>query len=208
MQQQPIKWRALVICDLLSGFRRGELLGLQWQDIDFNNHLVHIRRTWNYTGKGGCYFSTPKSARSRRPVHLSPAFFAILKEYKFWQDQQHVLLGDAWKGKDNDPRVFTTDDGSPIFPTSPTWWISKFSRKIGVQQISTHSLRHTYASLMISDEVPIVEVSKQLGHARASTTTDYYGHVIAAAHAKGIRTMSKFDDFIVPTLPTDHQSKD
>jgi len=208
LKTQPIKWRALVTCDFLSGFRRGELLGLQWPDIDFDRELVYIRRTWNYTGESGCYFGTPKSARSRRPVHLSPAFFAVLKEYKCWQDQQRIQLGDAWKGSPKDPRVFTTDDGRPVFPTSPTWWISKFSRKIGVQQISTHSLRHTYASLMISDEVPIVEVSKQLGHARASTTTDYYGHVIAAAHAKGIRTMSKFDDFIVPTLPTDHQSKD
>lgn len=198
LQQEPIKWRALITCDLLSGLRRGELLGLQWPDVDFDEHLVHIRRTWNYTSGKGCYFTEPKSKRSKRPTHLSTAFFTTLLEYKQWQNEQRILMGDAWKGTSDDPRVFTTDDGSPIFPTTPTWWLSKFCKRIGVEHISLHSLRHTYASLMIADDVPIVEVSNQLGHARASTTTNIYGHVIASAHAKGLKTFDKFDDLIDP----------
>lgn len=197
LQQEPIKWRALITCDLLSGLRRGELLGLQWADVDFVEHLVYIRRTWNYTTGKGCYFAEPKSKRSKRPTHLSTAFFATLLEYKQWQDQQRMLMGDAWKGKPDDLRVFTTDDGSPIFPTSPTWWLSKFCDRIGIEHISIHSLRHTYASLMIADDVPIVEISNQLGHARSSTTTNIYGHVIASAHAKGLKTFDKFDDLII-----------
>lgn len=198
LQEQPIKWRALITCDLLSGLRRGELLGLQWPDIDFGAHLIHIRRTWNYTSKQGCYVGSPKSSRSRRPIHLPEAFFVTLKEYKQWQDNQRVLLGDAWVGSPEDPRVFTAENGAPIFPTTPTWWVSKFTKRIGLKHLSLHSLRHTYASLMIADEVPIVEVSSQMGHARSSTTTNIYGHVIAASHAKGLSTLNKFDDILIP----------
>lgn len=199
IQKEPIRWRALIICDLLSSLRRGELLGLQWPDIDFKNRLVHIRRTWNYLGKEkGCYFATPKSSRSCRPVHLSDAFFITLQDYKQWQDQRRTELGDAWEGTENDPRVFTTDAGAPVNPTVPTWWLSKFTKRIGIQHLSIHSLRHTYASLMIVDEVPVVEVSSQLGHAKPSTTTNVYGHVIASAHAKSIATMDRFNDILIP----------
>jgi integrase len=198
LQNQPIQWRALICCDLLSGLRRGELLGLQWPDVDFYAHLVYIRRTWNYTSGKGCYFASPKSARSRRPVHLPDAFFVILEQYKHWQDEQRAALGDAWQGDPDDPRVFTSSEGLPFFPTTPTWWLSKFTKNIGIKHLSIHSLRHTYASLMIADDVPIVEVSSQMGHAKTSTTTNIYGHVIAASHAKALRTLDKFDDILLP----------
>ena len=199
LQKKPIKWRSLFTCDLLSGLRRGELLGLQWPDIDFEKHLVYIRRTWNYTSSKGCYFGKPKSKRSKRPVHLPDAFFKILLEYKEWQDNQRILLGDAWVGTAEDPRVFTSEDGAPFFPTTPTWWLSKFTKEIGLKHLSIHSLRHTFASLMIADDVSIVEVSNQMGHARTSTTTNIYGHVIDAAHAKGLHTLDKFNDLLIPS---------
>ena len=196
LKKKSIKWRTLFSCDLLSGLRRGELLGLQWPDIDFDQHLVYIRRTWNYTPVKGCYFGEPKSKRSKRPFHLPDAFFSLLLEYKEWQENQRILLGDAWVGTADDPRVFTSEDGSPIFPTSPSQWLNKFTQEIGLKHLSIHSLRHTFASLMIADDVPIVEVSSQMGHARASTTTNIYGHVIDAAHAKGLRTLDKFNDLL------------
>lgn len=208
LEDEPIKWRTLITLDLLSGLRRGELLGLQWDDIDFDNHLIHIRRTWNYTSTTGCYFSSPKTARSKRPLHLSTSVFVLLLEYKRWQDAQRDALGDAWKGEPGDNRVFTTDEGAPMFPTSPTWWLRKFTQRTGLPQVSIHSLRHTFASLMIADDVPIVEISSQLGHAKASTTTNIYGHVIASAHAKALTTFDRFNDIVAPELiPIDQAPK-
>jgi integrase len=107
-----------------------------------------------------------------------------------------MLLGDAWKGTLDDDRVFTTDDGLPMFPTAPTQWFHKFIKRVELPEVSVHSLRHTYASLMIADEVPIVEISSQLGHARTSTTENVYGHVIASAHAKALLTFDKFDGLL------------
>ena len=196
-EKAPIWWRVMITCDLLSGLRRGELLGLQWPDVDFDNHMIHIRRTWNYGGaKMGCYFSTPKSARSKRPLHLSASFFTLLAQLQAWQEQQRELLGDAWRGRDDDQRVFTTEDGAPVFPTSPSQYLSKFCERNGLTHVTLHPLRHTYASLMIADEIPLVEISSHLGHARTSTTEDVYGHVIASAHAKGLATLDRFGDVI------------
>lgn len=199
---EPIKWRAPITFDLLSGLRRGELLGLRWRDIDFEAQTITIRQTSNYTSGQGIYTGTPKTATSKRPLHLAPAAFTLLNEYRAWQDAQRIALGDAWKGEEDDNRIFTRDDGQPMFPTALTQWFHKFVLRSELPSVSVHSLRHTYASLMLADGVPLVIVSGQLGHAKASTTADIYGHVIASAQAKALQTFDKFSDVVAPaTMP-------
>ena len=95
LQNEPIRWRALVTFDLLSGLRRGELLGLRWQDVDFDAHTITIRQTSNYLPGKGIYVSTPKTAGSARPLMLSTAAIMMLLEYKQWQDRQREMVGDA-----------------------------------------------------------------------------------------------------------------
>lgn len=194
LQNEPIRWRAIITFDLLSGLRRGELLGLRWQDIDLDEHTVTIRQTSNYLPGKGIYVSTPKTATSARPLHLSTAAVMMLLEYKAWQDRQRQQMGDAWE--DQDGRVFTTDTGGPLFPDSVTQWFSNFIARSGMPKVTIHSLRHTYASLMIADGVPLVVVSKQLGHAQTSTTANIYAHAIASAQAKAMQTFDRFNDII------------
>ena len=93
-------------------------------------------------------------------------------------------------------RVFTTELGAPIFPDSITAWFSKFIARSGLPKVTVHSLRHTYASLMIADGTPLVVVSKALGHAQPSTTANIYAHVIASAEAKAMETFDRFDDVV------------
>ena len=195
---EPIKWRAFIVCDLVSGLRRAELLGLQWEDIDMDHHMIYVRHTWNYTSGVGCYMDRVKSSRSKRPLHLASAFFDILVPYKAWQDRQRELLGDAWAGDPEDNRVFTGDDGSPIFPTSPTKWMRGFIKRSGLPHATIHTLRHTYASMMIEDGVSVVAVANQLGHAKPSTTENIYAHALAVEREKAAKTMERFDDIIVP----------
>ena len=118
----------------------------------------------------------------------------MLLEYKTWQDGQRERLGDAWE--DQDGRVFTTDAGAPVFPDSVTQWFSAFIARSGMPKVTVHSLRHTYASLMIADGVPLVVVSKQLGHAQTSTTANIYAHAIASAQAKAMQTFDRFNDLV------------
>lgn len=198
LQGEPIRWRALITFDLLSGLRRGELLGLRWQDVDIDAQMIQIRQTSNYLPGLGVYTGTPKTSTSRRPLKLSKAAMLLLLEYQRWQNTQRTALGDAWE--DRDGRVFTTDSGAPIFPDSVTQWFSQFVQRTGLPPVTVHSLRHTYASLMIADGTPLVVVSHQLGHAQTSTTANIYAHVIAAAETKAQEAMDdRFKDLIAPS---------
>ena len=194
LQAEPVKWRAPITFDLLSGLRRAELLGLRWQDVDLDGHTITIRQTSNYLPGKGVYVGTPKTTTSARPLPISTAAIMLLLEYRSWQDTRREQLGDAWE--DQDGRVFTTDTGAPMFPDSLTQWFSGFIARSGMPKVTVHSLRHTYASLMIADGVPLVVVSRQLGHAQASTTANIYAHAIASAQAKAMQTFDRFNDLV------------
>lgn len=206
LQAEPIRWRAIITFDLLSGLRRQEFLGLRWQDVDLDQHTITIKQTSNYLPGKGVYVSTTKTASSARPLLISTAAVMMLLEYQRWQDEQRAQLGDAWE--DQDGRVFTTDTGAPIFPDSVTQWFSKFIARSGMPKVTVHSLRHTYASLMIADGVPLVVVSKQLGHAQTSTTANIYAHAIASAQAKAMQTLDRFNDLVTPDPPAEQTPED
>ena len=197
LQDEPIKWRAIITFDLLSGLRRGEILGLRWCDVDFADCTITVRQTSNYLSGQGVYIGTPKTASSERPLKLSRAAMSMLLEYRQWQDAQREALGDAWE--DQDGRVFTTDTGAPVFPDSVTQWFTRFVKRSGLPKVTVHSLRHTYATLMIADGTPLVVVSWQLGHAQTSTTSNIYAHAIASARAKAAQTFDRFNDLVIPT---------
>lgn len=196
LQDERILWRAVITFDLLSGLRRAEFLGLRWCDVDLDHQMIHIRQTWNYLPSEGCYIDTPKSATSERPLRISRTAVLLLLEYKSWQDAQREALGDAWQ--DTDGRVFTSEEGRPLFPDAVTKWFTSFVKRTGLPKVTIHSLRHTYASLMIADGAPLVVVSHNLGHAQTSTTSNIYSHVIAAAEAKAAEAFDRFGDLVSP----------
>lgn len=195
LDNEPIRWRAVITFDLLSGLRRSEILGLRWCDVDFDNRLLYIRQTWNYVPGKGCYVDTPKSRKSKRPLKVSQTAMLLLLEYKRWQDHQREIMGDAWV--ETDGRVFTREDGQPCFPDTLTQWFHKFVQRNDLPDVHVHSLRHTYASLQIADGIPLVVVSHNLGHAKPSTTNNIYAHVIASAEAKAATVMEQFSDIIL-----------
>ena len=193
IQEEPIHWRTVIIFDLFSGLRRQELLGLKWEDIDFDKRTITVRRTVNYVPKKGVYESTTKSKKSRRPLHISATAVGLLLEVQRWQQQREKELGDAWKGEGY---VFTKDDGERQFPDSITAWFHKFVMRNNLPDVHVHSLRHTFASLQIADGVPLVAVSRQLGHAKPSTTSDIYAHVLAQVEAQADKTFDRFADVL------------
>ncbi|MCQ5028667.1 site-specific integrase [Flavonifractor sp. DFI.6.63] len=198
LQEEKILWRAVITFDLLSGLRRAEFLGLRWCDVDLDGQLIYIRQTWNYLPTEGCYVDTPKTADSERSLRISRTAVLLLLEYKRWQDAQRETLGDAWQ--DHDGRVFTNEEGKPLFPDSVSQWFTKFVKRTGLPKVTVHSLRHTYASLMIADGTPLVVVSHKLGHAQTSTTSNIYAHVIAEAEAKADEVFDRFGDLVAPEI--------
>lgn len=194
LQNEPIRYRAPITFDLLSGLRRGELLGLRWTDIDFNSETITIAQTSGYVAGTGIYVDTPKNKTSSRPLKLSRTAFMLLEEYRAWQNTQRELCGDRWSDKDR--RIFTNEEGAPIHPDALTKWFTDFAKRCGFAGVHLHSLRHTYASLMISEGTPLVVVSRRLGHAQVSTTANIYAHVIASADEKAAQIAEKFSDVL------------
>jgi integrase len=123
----------------------------------------------------------------------------MLQEYKDWQDAQREGCGDQWKPSDG--RVFTAEDGGLIHPDSLTKWFKAFIRRHGFPDVHLHSLRHTAASVMIADGIHIVTVSKRLGHAQVSTTSNIYAHMIKSADEKAAQVAEKYADLIEPLEP-------
>ena len=201
LKKEPIKWRAIVLLLLVSGIRRGELCGLEWKVIDFKNKLIDIRRTSQYVSGMGIIEKGPKTRSSNRVMKLPDTIFELLKEYKHWQNKERLKLGDQWlrlvpikhadgsvEKRKND-RVFTQENGSPIFPDSVTSWTKKFCRCNDLPLFTPHVLRHSNVSLQIANGVPLRTVSQRAGHSQLSTTTDIYAHAIKTRDAMAADVM-------------------
>ena len=120
-----IKYKAFVTLAVYSGFRRGELLGLEWKDVDWDNNVISVRRTSNYTSTSGRYTDTTKTKSSQRSLKLPDAVFDTLKELYEDQQKTKAMIGSKWVDSD---RLFISWDGSPMFCGTPYYWLKKFTK--------------------------------------------------------------------------------
>ena len=181
LEQEPIKWKTLVNLLLITGARRGEILGLKWDKVDFNNNQVYICNNVLYSPDIGIYEDTPKTERSKRYVALPVETMRLLKQYRGWQSGERLRLGEYYQ---NQGFVFSRDNGGPMHPDSVTTWLTRFSKRHGLPHINAHAFRHTMASMLYFNGADSVSISKRLGHAQVSTTANIYAHVIEAADKK------------------------
>lgn len=193
LDNEPIKWKTALYLLIFSGMRRGELMGLEWNDIDFENHVIHIHNTSQYVQGMGIITKCPKNDASHRTIKLSDMMFSLLEEYHNYWLKLREDLADKWqyfieikladgsvKNIRND-RLFIKDDSTPMNPDSLTDWTKKFVKRNKLPHFSPHSLRHTHASLLIASGVNIPTVSRRLGHSSIATTTKVYIHAIQSA---------------------------
>lgn len=175
LDEEPIQYRTMITLLVYSGIRRGELCGLEWKDIDFENRVMHICRSSQYVGKQTMITKEPKTASGIRHFTLSRTACLMLETYRKWQDEQKIDLGDQWQECD---RLFTAWNGSPIHPDVITDWFAKFIKRSGLPYVTLHSLRHTNATLMIAQGTDVCTVSKRLGHANTAITLNVYAHAL------------------------------
>lgn len=159
---------------LLTGMRRGELLGLRWQDIDLDSGTLAVRRTLS-RGIGGTWeLGTPKSAAGRRSIALPVLAMDALRRHRSRQREQRLRLGPVWELTDV---VFTNETGGPLHVNTLTRRYERLVATAGVRRIRFHDLRHTSATLLLSlGEHPKI-VQERLGHSSISMTLDRYSHV-------------------------------
>ncbi len=173
LQNEPIKYQAIIMLALDSGCRRGELTGLTWNDIDFKKSTIDINKVTQYVTGYGIFEKTTKSDTSNRMVYITPTTLQILKKYKSEQDKQKLLLGNKWQ---NSNRVFTTDYGGDMHPDTPSKILEKLIKKYDLKRITFHGLRHTSISLQITSGIQSQIISKRAGHSSVSVTHNIYSH--------------------------------
>jgi integrase len=183
LESEPLKWRTMTTLLMLTGCRRGELLGLKWSSVDFKNHQIKIENNLLYSAERGIYEETTKTGKTRM-VKLPQEAITLLSQYKAWYEKQRKLNGDRWQSGEkwkNSNFVFVQETGEPMHPDSLTDWLDKFSTRHELPHINPHAFRHTFASILISKGIDIVTVSKTLGHEKVSTTTDIYAELMKQA---------------------------
>ena len=166
-----------------TGLRRGELLGLEWKDVDWENSLLSVVRTSEYTKEKGTYTDTPKTKSSVRMIKLPPELMQKLREFQTWQNGCKTMLGTKWVDHD---RLFTNDFGYPMYPQLPYEYFKGFCKRTGMRFVNVHSFRHFNASILISSGVDVKTVQCCLGHSNATTTLNVYAHSFQEAQAKAM----------------------
>jgi integrase len=159
---------------LLTGMRRGEILGLKWEDVDLDRGGVSVRRTLS-RGKGGTWeLGTPKTAAGRRSIALPPSVVAALKRHRIHQLERRVELGPLWKDLGF---VFTNTTGGPLAVNVLDGRFRSLIKAAGVPRIRFHDLRHTCATLMLANGEHPKVVAERLGHSDVGITLNRYSHV-------------------------------
>ena len=177
----PTKYCVFFKLAVYSGFRRSELLGLEWKDIDWNNNLISVKRTSNYVAGKGMYTDTTKTKKSQRTLKFADYVMEMLGKLKDEQDKEIEQLGDKWYYTD---RIFVGWDGKPMNINTPYKWFREFCTENNLKFCDIHSLRHLNASLLINGGADVVAVSGALGHSQVSTTENIYSHMFQEARAR------------------------
>ena len=191
-QYAPLKYKAFLTLAVYSGFRNGELMGLEWKDVDWENNVISVRRTSNYTVTDGNYTDTPKTKSSIHSLKLPQQVFDVLSELRESQLKNKGNLGTKWIDSD---RLFVTEVGKPLHRGSPYKWQREFTERHGMRFCDIHSLRHFNATVLINAGVDTATVSSALGHSNISTTTNIYFHAIREAQARTGEAIAAVLDF-------------
>lgn len=190
---EPLKYKVFFYLIAYSGFRRSEMLGLEWKDIDFENNIISIHRTSNYTAERGTYTDTTKTKRSQRTLKISPFIMDMLKQLKEEQDNEALRLGTKWVETD---RLFTKWNGEEMNNQTPYGWLKEFCEKNSLPFYGIHSFRHFAASALISAGLDVTTVSGALGHSNSGTTLNVYSHMFQNAQARVSEAMDSAFGFL------------
>ena len=181
LQDEPLRYRVFFYLLAYTGFRRGEMLGLEWKDVDWKNSLISVHRTSNYVSKVGTYTDTTKTRRSQRTLKLSAPIMDMLRELLDEQSASALRFGDKWVDSD---RIFIKSNGEPMANHAPYNWLENFCKRKDLPFYGIHSFRHFAASAMIYAGLDITTVSGALGHSNSGTTLNIYSHTFQTARAR------------------------
>ena len=162
---------------MITGCRRGEIVGLKWDRVNWADSSIRIDTTLLYTPDRSVYESTIKTGADRT-IKLPKETMELLRQYKVWQLETRLAMGDRWK---DTPYVFTGECGGCMAPDTLSGYLTRFEKKYSLPHIHAHKFRHSMASVLYFSGADPVSISKRLGHAQVSTTQNIYSHLIEQA---------------------------
>lgn len=176
LKNEPLMWRIMILMAVLTGARREELLGLEWQNVDLEEGGIYVVQALIYA-YGQHVLKDTKTKNSKRWISLDSHLVSELKTYKQQWDKEREEAGELWEGGEHN-FVFTYWHGKPLHPSSVYHWWRKFIDRHELKYIKFHALRHTSATYLINDGENTKNVSSRLGHSETATTLDIYSHAI------------------------------
>lgn len=191
LAKEDVMYSRPVFLLFLTGMRRGELMGLEWKDVNWTERTIRVCRTSQYLAGQGIFTDRTKNKSSERQIAIPEAAIEVLRGQQQWQSRQKNIMKERWIVTD---RVVTMEDGRAMRPDRLTHWFTRFVRRADLPPIHLHSIRHTYATLCIADNIPLTAVAAQLGHANVWTTAKIYAHSIQTAEASAaLKIGERFD---------------
>lgn len=172
-----------------TGLRRGELVGLRWSDIDAKAGSLTVARSVARDDDGGWSATETKSVRSRRSLPLTGAATRALDRQRKRQAAARLAAGTAWQ--DRDGLVFTDPVGRPLLPEYVSHSFAKARIVAGLPTATLHQLRHTAATLLLSEGVPLAVISDWLGHSSIGVTAKHYAAVVPALHRQAADALDR-----------------
>lgn len=184
--------KALYHLAVKTGMRQAELLGLKWVDLDWVSGYLQVRRQVQRIPGKGFIFCEPKTKSGRRTIQLGEIMIQTLREHAKDQRLEKAAMGERWQ---ETGLLFPSSVGTPLDLRNLFREYKQLLEVAGLPSIRFHDLRHTAASIMLKHNVPILTVSRILGHSKPSVTLDIYGHLIPGMQSVAAKIM---DDVITP----------
>ena len=184
-QEKHIQFVIPIKLMLFTGMRIAEIHGLRWSDIDLDNRIIHVRRNRLYAQGFGWYEKLPKTKTSFRDIPILQTLIADLETYKDWFRQ----ADSDFDNKLDEYYIASNIKREPTRTNAIGPWLKDFENKYGFKNVSPHGLRHTYCSILLSQNVPIQTVSKYMGHSDSTVTLKVYSHFIPDTQDKAIQAL-------------------
>lgn len=184
----PLMWQCFFTLALFGGYRREELLAMEFQDFDYQACTVSVSRASIYTKKTGTITVPPKTEKSSRTLKLPAWIFDLVRRLQTEKIEQRLKYGDQWH---ECGRLFTQADGSPMSTGHPYHWLKKFCAKKNLPFYGIHHFRHLNASLLIYNGENVRTVASMLGHSSPSITLEVYAHTFETAQARASEALAE-----------------
>jgi integrase len=183
---------ALLRTAAMTGMRRGELLGLRWDNVDLDNARLNVKAQLAGVDVAGApMFAPPKTERGRRTIDLDRVTVEALRARRRIQLEERMAFGAMYH---DHGLAFTSIDGRPLVGDDVSKVFYRLSKRAGVPRIRFHDLRHSHASHLFAAGADVKSVSTRLGHASASFTLDTYGHLMPGQQAQAVAWVAEMVD--------------